>query len=144
MTRTALLTAILATIAILLAGCGTDASPAATTQVSVTGTDSLDFEPDDFAVPAGEEITVDLTAGKAVEHDFTIEDAADVGTTGDDVCDEGHTIAPGDLAVAHADPGQTITGTFEIDEPGTYTLYCSVAGHRQSGMLGKLTVVATR
>jgi hypothetical protein len=51
-----------------------------------------------------------------------------------------HTVASGDLAVAHADPGQTVTGTFMIREPGAYEVYCSVPGHRESGMVATLTV----
>jgi uncharacterized cupredoxin-like copper-binding protein len=44
--------------------------------------------------------------------------------------------------VAQADPGQTVTGTFMLDEPGTYQVYCCISGHREAGMTGALTVVA--
>lgn len=45
----------------------------------------------------------------------------------------------GDEVVVEADGGETDTGTIEL-EPGTYTYYCGVAGHRQAGMEGTLEV----
>jgi len=38
-----------------------------------------------------------------------------------------------------AAPGQSATGTLQA-KPGTYTLYCDIAGHRPAGMEAKLTV----
>lgn len=53
---------------------------------------------------------------------------------------EGHSVASGDLAVLHADPGQTATATFMMDEPGTYDIAASPP-HREAGMVAVLTVV---
>lgn len=140
------LAATLAAVALLLNGCGsgtstdTPAEPSST--LDVTGTDRMEFQPDAFTIPAAEEVTVSLTAGDAVEHDFVIEAAANVGATGDDGHGEaGHNTPPDDLAVVHADVGQTARGDFTINDPGTYTVYCSVPGHRQSGMEATLTVM---
>jgi uncharacterized cupredoxin-like copper-binding protein len=135
------LRALLGAMVLLLAGCSTDTTVEATTQLSVEGTDRLAFEPTEFAVPAGEEVTLRLTAGEAVGHDFVVEGAEAQGAAGDQ-SDEGGAVAAGDLAVAHADPGQTVTGTFTIDRPGTYEVYCSIPGHREAGMAGILTVAA--
>lgn len=147
--------AIVAAGALVLGGCAggggdraTDPSPppaAPSTDLAVTGTNRLRFEPEAFTVPAGEEVTLTFAAQGAVEHDFVVEDAADAGMAeGGDAAHDGHDdghAAGGDLHVAQADPGQTTTATFQIDEPGTYTGYCSVPGHRQAGMLATLTVV---
>ena len=123
MRRTIITVAVLAVAVLGLAACdGDPATPDATTQVVVTGTDALAFEPDAFTVPASEEITVELTSEPGVDHDFVIEELSDE-------------------LVVHADAGETATGTFTIDDPGTYTVYCAVPGHREAGMEATLEVV---
>ncbi len=59
------------------------------------------------------------TAG--MDHGIAIE--------GNGVDSEGATVSPGSTS--------TVTATLK---KGTYTYYCPVPGHRQAGMLGKLTV----
>lgn len=44
----------------------------------------------------------------------------------------------GDELVLDAAGGETDSGSIEL-EAGTYTYYCDVAGHRESGMEGQLT-----
>lgn len=141
-------------VGLLGAACG-GADPAAdggedATTISVVGTGSLRFEPDELRVPAGEAVTVELTA-EGVEHDFVVEDAADVGVAEaeesehgahGDHGDEGDEAAGGDdLHVVHADAGSTQRSTLTIDEPGTYTVYCEMPGHRAAGMEATLEVV---
>lgn len=112
--------------ALVLAACPAgdgDAPGGASDTIAVTGTDALAFEPDQFTVPAGQEVTVELTSEEGVNHDFIIEDAN------------------GDVDVAHADSGETDTGTFTIDDAGTYTVYCAVPGHREAGMEATLEVI---
>ncbi len=142
-------TTTLAAGALLLAACG---GAQADTELSVTGTDELTFEPDEFTVPAGEEVTLELTSG-GVEHDLVVADAAEVGHVGEeghgdhDADEDGmengddHAEGENDLHVAHADANESVTGTFQIDEPGTYEVYCSVPGHREAGMTATLEVV---
>jgi uncharacterized cupredoxin-like copper-binding protein len=45
----------------------------------------------------------------------------------------------GDEVVASARAGETDRGGVEL-EPGDYTFYCDVPGHRAAGMEGTLTV----
>ncbi len=126
-----------------MAGCGSD-DPTAEggntierpNTVLVAGTDRLAFEPDEFTIPAGQEVTLELAAA-SVDHDFVVEGAAKYGAAKTDhQADD-----PEDLHVAHADSGTTATATFTIDKAGTYTVYCSVPGHRDAGMVASLRVV---
>lgn len=99
-------------------GTGTDAS-VDDGVIAVTGTDGLAFEPSQLTVRAGE-VTIELTSVPSVPHTFTIEEL-------------------GDREVVRADGGETASGTVTL-EPGSYTFYCSIPGHRQAGMEGTLTV----
>jgi plastocyanin len=49
--------------------------------------------------------------------------------TGPGIDDEGRTVGQGGTS--------TVSASLK---PGTYTFYCSVPGHREGGMEGKLTV----
>lgn len=66
------------------------------------------------------ELTIAIDNQGGVQHDVTIEEA-------------------GDTTVADAAGGETDSGTIEL-EPGTFTYYCSVPGHREAGMEGTLEV----
>lgn len=87
--------------------------------ISVTGTDSLAFEPDVLSVVPGE-VTVELTAESA-PHTVVIEG---VGS---------------EEPIVEASGGETGTGTVTL-EAGTYTFFCDVPGHREAGMEGTLEV----
>lgn len=156
-----------AVVGLLLAGCAGADTGATATDLAVTGTGELTFDPDVFEVPAGQEITLELTS-EGVEHDFVIADAAEAGDAGHgdhgdgegddhgdgddhaadaaDAGDAGHDDhgdgeADEDLHVAHAESGQTSTATFTVHAPGDYEVYCAVPGHRQAGMTATLTVI---
>ncbi|HEX2996197.1 MAG TPA: plastocyanin/azurin family copper-binding protein, partial [Anaerolineales bacterium] len=45
-----------------------------------------------------------------------------------------------DLHVS-ANAGETSVLELTVSEPGTYEVFCSVQGHKEAGMIGKLNVV---
>jgi plastocyanin len=81
---------------------------------------SFAFGPDEIDADAGEDLAIELTSSD-IEHDFVI-----------DELDDPHVVG--------VDAGETATGGFTAPEPGSYTYYCAVAGHREAGMEGTLEV----
>ncbi len=111
-------------LALGLAACGgdggnTSGDPTTEPDLRVMGTDALKFEPTELTADAGT-VAVELQAGETVEHNFVVEELDNT-------------------QVVMVQPGQSAVGTVEL-EPGTYTFYCSVPGHRTAGMEGTLTV----
>ena len=72
---------------------------------------------------AGHPFTVQLHNEGVHEHDLTFEGLEDLGGI-------------------HLLPGEDDKATFIIDEPGSYTYYCTVPGHKEAGMAQTLEVVA--
>ena len=81
----------------------------------------LAFEEKEVTAKAGDD-TIDFTNQSAVPHDVSIEDSSGKTIAQTEITSEGSDSTTADL------------------KPGTYTFYCSVPGHRQAGMEGKLVV----
>lgn len=82
----------------------------------------IDYQEAPETAEAGEagEVTIAIDNQGNLLHDVTFEEL-------------------GDETVVEAEGGETATDTTEL-EPGTYTYYCSVPGHRDAGMEGTLQV----
>jgi uncharacterized cupredoxin-like copper-binding protein len=134
MKRFSTMFAVLLSLAFAMVACGA-ASPSTHLKVDLM---EFTFNPANFTVPAGQEITLDLTNNGAVMHDFII---MKYGTTvGDDFGDED---VPNIYWEAETEPGTSATYTFTApSQPGDYQVVCGVKGHYQAGMVAKLTVVA--
>jgi len=136
MTRRALaLLLVLAASVLALSACGGGSSSSSTTPASTSGgggggggstvkisadpSGALKFEQTDVSATAGS-ITIDFTNMSSLPHDVKIEGNGASGGT-DEITDS------------------STTATVDL-EPGTYTFFCSVDGHRAAGMEGTLTV----
>jgi len=111
-------------VTIVLAACSGPATPegsppADATHVTVSATE-YSYEVSSKTLEAGW-IVFDLTNNGRMQHNLVLEGGPGGGT---DVIDPGETDS---LAVTL--------------EPGTYTLFCSIPGHRAQGMEFKITVM---
>lgn len=134
--RTALLVALLPALLVLalaLVGCGGSKSSASSTTTETTSSEAgitlqlaadpsgqLEFDKKALEAPAGK-VTIVLTNNSSVSHDVAIE--------GNGVDAKSGLVSNGETTSVSAD----LT-------PGTYTFYCTVAGHEDAGMKGTLTV----
>jgi plastocyanin len=85
-----------------------------------SGTD-LAFDQKSASAKAGN-VTIDFDNKQAVPHDVKVEDSSGKLLGGTDLTSSG-----------------TATATVDL-QPGTYTFFCDVPGHREAGMQGTLTV----
>ena len=120
--------------ALLLAGCG--GGGGGQTQWDVTMNDFV-FEPSTVTVPTGAQVTINLNNQGTQDHNFVIMQLGkDVSGSWSDA-NKGDVFYEKDQLLS----GQTTAITFTApNEPGEYQILCSVPGHLEAGMMGKLVV----
>jgi plastocyanin len=102
-------------------GGGAPAGGATVLNVSAPADGSFAFDQKTLTAGAGS-VTIDFNNPADLSHDVVVAD------------ESGEVIGKTDLV-----SGGTATTTVEL-QPGTYTYYCDVPGHREGGMEGTLTV----
>jgi plastocyanin len=100
---------------------GKAAGGASTLEIEAGPDTGLAYTSDEETAKAGE-VTVDFTNAQSLAHDVAIESA------------DGEQIGKTEVITDGED-----STTVEL-EPGEYTFYCTVQGHREAGMEGTLTV----
>lgn len=127
---------------LLLSACGGTAQR--TTEIIVEATDFA-YSPLSITVPAGQPVTLTLKNAGKVEHDFVVENIqlTDVHASNSEPA-EHHQMGHRPEYDLHffAKAGETAFLQFTAMEPGTYEIFCSIEGHKEAGMIGKLIVAA--
>ena len=123
-----------------------DSESAEVFEVTLVAVDGLSwrFEPSVIEVPAGHRVKLTLKNKGLVEHDIEILGVnaenidVDGGVEGHDRLGGGH--HEDGVVATHAEPGTTASVFFTVTEPGTYKYFCTIPGHEEAGMVGKLVV----
>jgi plastocyanin len=92
-----------------------------TVDVSSPSGSDLAFDQSELTAQAGP-VTINYNNPQSISHDVIVEDASGQELGGTELISAG-----------------TTSATVEL-QPGTYTFFCDVPGHRESGMEGTLTV----
>src|SRR5215216_5209853 len=133
-------------LAVLLTGCAGAGVSQAGTEITVQATDFA-YNPVSVTVPAGQPVTLTPNNTGAVEHDFVVDK---INVTDVEASDTGpaahHQMGDAPEYDLHffAKAGDTAVLKFTAMEPGTYEIFCSIEGHKEAGMIGKLIVAAQK
>ena len=130
--------------AIVLAACGaTSSAPAATQALTVTAKEFA-FTPAQLTVARGQPVELTFQNTGTVEHDWSVREIELTGTpTVSGETGSGHMMGDmHDMPALHvaAGPGAQGKLIFIASKAGAYEFYCTVAGHKEAGMVGTLTV----
>ena len=134
-------------LSLLVSACGGDAKPtsakfdapaggaAAASSAAALSMQDIKYDKATLTGAKGKALTISLTNSGALEHDFTI-DKIDAKATADGK------EAKSDKAAVHAAVKPKGAAKLEItpNAAGTFEYYCTVAGHKEAGMKGTLTV----
>jgi len=124
-------TILILALSLILAACG---SKNATLNATATDTG---YDSKTYTVPAGAEVTLNLTNKGAIEHEFAILKKGEHVTPPFGEKDEGKIFWELDGVAA----GTTASGTFTAPtEPGEYDVICGIPGHIELGMTATLIV----
>lgn len=121
-----------------LAACGGSASNSTAPKTVTLTMTEFQFQPAEITANVGQPIKLVLKNNGTVLHDFVSTDAMV------EVMEEHGAMhdMSGMQTAMHAaiEAGQQSTLEFKATQAGTYTFYCTVAGHKEAGMVGKLIV----
>ena len=131
-------------LVIFLTGCaGSAPSEVAGTEITVQATDFA-YNPLSITILVGQPVTITLDNAGAVEHDFVIDKInvkdVEASETGPAMHHQMGEMPEYDLHF-YAKAGESAVLKFTPLEPGTYEIYCTIQGHKEAGMIGKLIVL---
>ena len=117
---------------LILAACGSSNK----TTLNVTATDT-GYDSTTYTVPAGAQVTVNMTNNGVLEHEFAVLKKDQHVTPPFGEKDEDKILWELDGVAA----GSTKSGTFTAPtEPGNYDIICGIPGHIEKGMVATLVV----
>ncbi len=143
-------------VGLLLAGCaggGADSDApvgGGGSKIAIVASD-FGFQPRELRVQAQQRYSVTLRNKGTVLHDWTVDaipvtGVSDKGSAAHDMAGMSGMMGAGAATSEHvslhiaAAAGKSSEVAFIAAQPGEYTFYCTVAGHRQAGMEGRIIV----
>ena len=136
--------ASLMVLALLLAACSGTAGSSGPMEIMVQAA-GMTYQPATIEVTAGQPVQITFQNMDSVDHDLSIMEfpMEMMGATQEPMAghDMGGMTEQPELHMA-ALMGQNAVLEFTPSKPGTYEFFCTVAGHKEAGMVGTMVVNA--
>ena len=104
----------------------------------------LAFDQDVIEIPAGQRVMVILVNDGKLEHDFEVAqlpvEQVEAGKKMEGSSQMGDMHHKEGIVAAHAMSGMKASVMFTPLQTGEYEFYCTIPGHKEAGMVGKLVV----
>ncbi|WP_406796834.1 MULTISPECIES: cupredoxin domain-containing protein [Brevibacillus] len=110
-----------------------------TTEINLTAVE-FSYKPNQFTVKKNTEIKVVFQNDGNVEHDIQVVSYGKIVTISESSSEHSHGGMAKDVVHLHAKPGESVETVWKALEEGTYEFYCTIPGHKESGMIGRLQV----
>ncbi len=138
---------LLAAAGVLAACSSAETDTVSMTEFTLTATD-IAYDVNRLEAVAGQPVRITMRNEGALEHDFSIMEMPHMGEV---IAEEaeggmaGHDMGDMDMEPeVHIAPpmGESLNVEFTPSTPGEYEFFCTVAGHKEAGMVGTLIVTA--
>jgi uncharacterized cupredoxin-like copper-binding protein len=130
--------AVILSLALLSTACS-GGGDEASTELTAT-VQEFQFTPSTWTVPAGQQISIDVTNQGTVLHEWVLlQEGVAIASEADLPDSEEELLADFVYVEEEIEPGETKTLTFEAPPAGTYQVICAIEGHFDAGMEGTLT-----
>ncbi len=136
---------LLIVLVTVVTACGAaEPTPVPKAQLSLTATD-IAYDSNRLEVMAGQPVVLTLHNEGALEHDFSIMEIPHIGEV---IVEEAGEGMEHDMSEMEMEPevhvaapaGESRTVEFTPSAPGEYEFFCTVAGHKEAGMVGTFVV----
>jgi uncharacterized cupredoxin-like copper-binding protein len=103
--------------------------------------DDFSYKPNRIVMKKGVPMKVTFQNNGKVEHDFEVVSTGEFIISSESTNNHQHGNEGKGKPHLHAKPGETATSVWQVTEVGTYEFYCTIPGHKENGMIGKLVVL---
>ena len=132
---------ILIGLSLALAACSTVPVKSGPQEVTLEAAE-FKFQPATIQVEAGRPVKVTMRNNGTIEHDWSVMEIPTTAIKAPSQSTMGHDMGGAKQPELHMAVmnGQMVQMEFTPTRPGTFQFYCTVAGHKEAGMVGTLVV----
>ena len=133
-------TAVIAIVALVLAGGALITSASTATSATATDPAPADDGADDDAADLPDQVEASLTEFAITPETIEVAEGGSLVVTNDGAAEHDLEVRGSGVATPMLDPGESYTLDLDGLEPGVYEVFCTVPGHESGGMIGGLVV----